>query len=158
MVCQQPWFTKILQNDIKQSIKKHNELCSQWSQQWYPSFEKKSKNLKVQLVSNLSDTDYKIRYATIRNKVRYMERAIRRRNSRKLSRNKSNEYHNINNKMRKSRCFSKKQLINKKKLKRKRHKNNYRERIHFAEVNGLDQNAISLFYQKDHLLYQQQKT
>ena len=40
--------------------------------------KKQCKNLKVQLVSNLSDKDYKIRYATIRNKVRYMERAIRR--------------------------------------------------------------------------------
>ena len=58
--------------------------------------KKQCKNLKVQLVSNLSDKDYKTRYATIRNKVRYMERAIRRRHSRKLSRDKINEHHNIN--------------------------------------------------------------
>ena len=58
-----------------------------------------------------------------------MEKAIRRRHSRKLSRDKITEHHNIDNKKRKNRRFSKKQLINKKKLKRVRHKNNYRERI-----------------------------
>ena len=91
--------------------------------------KKQCKNLKVQLVNNLSDKDYKTTYATIRNKVRYMEKAIRRRHSRKLSRDKITEHHNIDNKKRKNRRFSKKQLINKKKLKRVRHKNNYRERI-----------------------------
>ena len=73
-----------------------------------------------------------------------MEKAIRRRHSRKLSRDKITEHHNIDNKKRKNRRFSKKQLINKKKLKRVRHKNNYRERIQFAKVNGPDQNAINL--------------
>ena len=106
--------------------------------------KKQCKNLKVQLVNNLSDKDYKTTYATIRNKVRYMEKAIRRRHSRKLSRDKITEHHNIDNKKRKNRRFSKKQLINKKKLKRVRHKNNYRERIQFAKVNGPDQNAINL--------------
>ena len=91
--------------------------------------KKQCKNLKVQLVNNLSDKDYKTTYTTIRNKVRYMEKAIRRRHSRKLSRDKITEHHNIDNKKRKNRRFSKKQLINKKKLKRVRHKNNYRERI-----------------------------
>ena len=69
--------------------------------------KKQCKNLKVQLVSNLSDKDYKIRYATIRNKVRYMERAIRRKNSRKLSREIINEHHNISDKKRKNWCYSK---------------------------------------------------
>ena len=73
-----------------------------------------------------------------------MEKAIRRRHSRKLSRDKITEHHNIDNKKRKNRRFSKKQLINKKKLKRVRHKNNYRERIQFPKVNGPDQNAINL--------------
>ena len=91
--------------------------------------KKQCKNLKVQLVNNLSDKDYKTTYTTIRNKVRYMEKAIRRRHSRKLSRDKITEHHNIDNKKRKNRRFSKKQLINKKKLKRVRHKNNYRERM-----------------------------
>ena len=106
--------------------------------------KKQCKSLKVQLVNNLSDEDYKTTNATIRNKVRYMEKAIRRRHCRKLSRDKITEHHNIDNKKRKNRRFSKKQLINKKKLKRVRHKNNYRERIQFAKVNGPDQNAINL--------------
>ena len=89
--------------------------------------KKQCKNLKVQLVNNLSDEDYETTYATIRNKVRYMEEAIKRRYSMKLSRDKITEHHNIDNKKRKNRCFSRKQLINKKKLKRVRHKNNYRE-------------------------------
>ena len=42
-----------------------------------PWLKKQCKNLKVQLVSNLSDKDYKTKYATIGNKVRYMEKAIR---------------------------------------------------------------------------------
>ena len=99
---------------------------------------------KVQLANNLSDKDYKTTSATIRNKVRYMKKAIRCRHSRTLSRDKITEHHNIDNKKRKNRRFSRKQLINKKKLKRVRHKNNYRERIHFAKVNGPDQNAINL--------------
>ena len=45
--------------------------------------KKQCKNLKVQLVNNLSDKDYKTTYAPIRNKVRYMEKAIRCRHSRK---------------------------------------------------------------------------
>ena len=106
--------------------------------------KKQCKNLKVQLVNNLSDKDYKTTYATIRNKVRYMEKAIRRRHSRKLSRDKITEHYNIDNKKRKNRRFCKKQLINKKKLKPVRHKNNYRERIQFAKVNGPDENAINL--------------
>ena len=73
-----------------------------------------------------------------------MEKAIIRRHSRKLSRDKIAEQHNIDNKKRKNRCFSKKQLINKKKLKRARHKSNYRERIQLAKVNSPDQNAINL--------------
>ena len=72
------------------------------------------------------------------------KKAIKRRHSRKSSRDKITEHHNIDNKKRKNRRFSKKQLINKKKLKRVRHKNNYRERIQFAKVNGPDQNAINL--------------
>ena len=39
--------------------------------------KKQCKNLKVKLVNNLSDKDYKTKYATIGNKVRYMEKAIR---------------------------------------------------------------------------------
>ena len=73
-----------------------------------------------------------------------MEKAIIRRHSRKLSRDKIAEHHNIDNKKRKNRRFSKKQLINKKKLKRARHKSNYRERIQLAKVNSPDQNAINL--------------
>ena len=84
------------------------------------------------------------KYATIRNKGRYMEKAIRPRHSRKLLQDKITKHHNIDNKKRKDQRFSKKQLINKKKLKRVRHKNNYRERIHFAKVNGPDQTAINL--------------
>ena len=133
-------FTKILQNNIKQSIRKYNESCSQKYQQRYPSFDKKM----VQVANNLSDKDYKTTYAAIRNKVRYIEKAIRHRHSRKLSRVKITEHHNIDNKKRKNRRFSKKQLINKKKLKRVRHKNNYRERMNFAKVNAPDQNAINL--------------
>ena len=102
---QQPSLTKILQNNIKQSIKKHNELCSQRSQQRYPSFEKQCKKLKVQLVNNLSDKDYKTAYATICSKVRYMEKAIRRRHSRKLSRDKITQYHNIDKKKEKKSAF-----------------------------------------------------
>ena len=73
-----------------------------------------------------------------------MKKAIRRRHSRKLSRDKITEYHNIGNKKKKNQRFSKKQLINKKKLKRVRHKNNYRERVHFTKMNGPDQNAINV--------------
>ena len=73
-----------------------------------------------------------------------MEKAIRPKHSRKLLQDKITEHHNIDNKKRKDQRFSKKQLINKKKLKRVRHKNNYRERIHFAKVNGPDQTAINL--------------
>ena len=40
--------------------------------------------------------------------------------------------------------FFKKQLINKKKLKQVRHKNNYREQIQFAKVNGPDETIINL--------------
>ena len=40
--------------------------------------KKQCKNLKVQLVNNLSNKDYNTTYATIRNKVRYMEKEIRR--------------------------------------------------------------------------------
>ena len=105
--------------------------------------KKQCKNLKVQLVNNLSDKDYKTTYATIGNKVRYMEKAIRRRHSREL-RDKITEHHNIDNKKRKNWCFSKKQQINKRKLKQVRHKNNYRERIQFAKVNGPDENVINL--------------
>ena len=73
-----------------------------------------------------------------------MDKEISRRHSRKLSRDKINKHHNIDNKKRKNRRFSKKQLINKKKLKRVRHKNNLREQMHFAKVNDPDQNAINL--------------
>ena len=106
--------------------------------------KKQCKNLKVQLVSNLLDKDYKTTYATICNKVRYMEKAIRHRHSRKLLRDKITEHHNIDSKKRKNCFFSKKQLINKKKLKQVRHKNNYREQIQFAKVNGPDENTINL--------------
>ena len=106
--------------------------------------KKQCKNLKVQLVNNFSPKDYKTTYVTIRNKVRYTEKAIRRRHSRKLSRNKITEHHNITDKKRKNRRFSKRQLLNKKELKRVRHKNNYRERVNFAKVHGPDQNAINL--------------
>ena len=105
--------------------------------------KKQCKNLKVQLVNNLSDKDYKTTYATIGNKVRYMEKAIRRRHSREL-RDKITEHHNIDNKKRKNWCFSKKQRITKRKLKQVRHKNNYREGIQFAKVNGPDENVINL--------------
>ena len=54
------------------------------------------------------------------------------------------EHHNIDDKKRKNPRFSKKQLVNEKKLKRVRHKNNYRELILFAKKNGQDQNAINL--------------
>ena len=37
--------------------------------------KKQCKNLKVQLVNNLSDKYYKTTYAAIRNKVRYMEKS-----------------------------------------------------------------------------------
>ena len=106
--------------------------------------KKQYKNLKVQLVNNLSDKDYKTTYTTTRNKVRYMEKATRRRHSRKLLRDKITEHQNIDSKKRKNRRFSKKQLANKKKLKRVRIKNNYRERIHLVKVNGPDQNAINV--------------
>ena len=56
-----------------------------------------------------------------------MEKAIRRRHSRKLSRDKITDHHSIDDKKRKNRYFSKKQLINKSTFKRVRHKNNYRE-------------------------------
>ena len=71
-------------------------------------FKKQCKNLKVKLVNNLSNKDYNTTYATIRNKVRYMEKEIRREYSRKLSRGKIAELHNIDNKKRKNRRFSKK--------------------------------------------------
>ena len=70
--------------------------------------KKQCKNLKVQLVNNLSDKDYKTTYATIRSKVRYMGKSIRRRHSRKLSRDKITEHYNIDNKKRKNRRFCKK--------------------------------------------------
>ena len=88
-------------------------------------FKKQCKNLKVKLVNNLSDKDYKTTYATKSNKVRYLEKAIRRRHSRELLMAKITEHHNIDNKKRKNWCFSKKQLINKRKLKQVNHKNNY---------------------------------
>ena len=69
--------------------------------------KKKCKNLKAQLLNNLSGKDYKT-YAAIRNKVRYMEKAMRRRHSRKLSRGKITDHHNIDDKKRKNRRFSKK--------------------------------------------------
>ena len=40
--------------------------------------------------------------------------------------------------------FSGNQLINKKRPKHVRHKDNYRERIHLAKVNEPDQNSINL--------------
>ena len=86
--------------------------------------KKQCKNLKVQLASNLSDKDYKTTYATIRNKVRYMEKAIRHRNSSKLLRDKTTKHHNIDKRKRKNRHFSKKQQINKNEVKLVRHKNN----------------------------------
>ena len=107
-------------------------------------FKKQCKNLKVKLVNNLSDKDYQTTYATKGNKVRYLEKAVRRRHSRELLMAKITEHHNIDNKKRKNWCFSKKQLINKRKLKQVNHKNNYRERIQFAKVNGPDQNTINL--------------
>ena len=69
--------------------------------------KKQCKSLEVQLVNNLSDEDYKTTNASIRNKVRYMKKAIRRRHCRKLSRDKITEHHNIDNKKRKNRRFSK---------------------------------------------------
>ena len=89
--------------------------------------KKQCKNLKVQLLNNLSGKNYKITQPTMSNKVRYMEKAIRRRHSRKLSRDKITDHHSIDDKKRKNRYFSKKQLINKSTFKRVRHKNNYRE-------------------------------
>ena len=53
--------------------------------------KKKCKNLKAQLLNNLSGKDYKT-YAAVRNKVRYMEKAMRRRHSRKLSRGKITDH------------------------------------------------------------------
>ena len=67
--------------------------------------KKQCKNLKVQFVSNLSDKDYKTTYATISNKVRYIEKAIRRRHSRKLSRDKITEHKNIDNKKKEKSAF-----------------------------------------------------
>ena len=67
-----------------------------------------------------------------------MEKTIRCRHCRKLLKDRITENHNIDNKKRKNRRFSKKRLINKKKLKRIRHKNKYRERIHFAKTNDPD--------------------
>ena len=69
---------------------------------------KQCKNLNVQLVNNLSDKDYKTTYATLRNKVRYMEKVIRRKYSRKSLRDKIIEHHNIDDKKRKNQHFSKK--------------------------------------------------
>ena len=68
---------------------------------------KQCKNLNVQLVNNLSDKDYKTAYATLRNKVRYMEKVIRRKYSRKLLRDKITEHQNIDDKKRKNRRFLK---------------------------------------------------
>ena len=48
--------------------------------------KKQCKNLKVQLLNNLSGKNYKTTYATICNKVIYMEKAIKHRDFRKLSR------------------------------------------------------------------------
>ena len=48
-----------------------------------------------------------------------MEKTIRCRHCRKLLKDRITENHNIDNKKRKNRRFSKKRLINKKKLKRK---------------------------------------
>ena len=47
--------------------------------------KKQCKNLKVQLLYNLSGKNYKTAHLAISNKVRYMPKAIRRRHSRKLS-------------------------------------------------------------------------
>ena len=57
--------------------------------------KKRCKNLKIQLLNKRSGKGYKTTYATIRNKVRYMEETIRRRNSRRLSRSKTTEHCNI---------------------------------------------------------------
>ena len=70
--------------------------------------KKECKNLNAQLLNNLSVKDYKTTYSTIRTKVRYMEKTIRRRHSRQLSRDKITEYRNIDDKKRKNRRFSKK--------------------------------------------------
>ena len=59
--------------------------------------KKQCKNLKIQLLNKLSGKGYKTTYATIRNKIRYMEKTMRRRNSRRLSRSKTTEHRNIDN-------------------------------------------------------------
>ena len=57
---------------------------------------------------------------------------------------KNTEHHNIDDKKRKSRRFSKKQLVDKNKLKQVRHNNNYRKRIQLEKASEPDQNAITL--------------
>ena len=107
--------------------------------------KRKQKQLKTELYNTILHNEFKTTCAWIKKKVNGIQRTVRQRHSRKLSRDKIDLHSkNIQEKRPKNRRFSKDAISVKKKNKRKRNKTNSKQRIALAKESGPDQNAINL--------------
>ena len=107
--------------------------------------KRKRKQLKTELYNTMLHNEFKTTCTWIKEKVDGIQRTVRQRDSRKLSRDKIDLHSkNIQEKRSKNRSSSKDEISAKKKNKRKGNKNNNKQRIALAKETGPDQNAINL--------------
>ena len=107
--------------------------------------KRKRKQLKTKLYNTVLHNEFKATCTWIKKKVNCIQRTVRQRHSRKLSRDKIDLHSkDVQAKQPKNRRFSKDAITAKKKSKPKRNKTNSKRRIALAKESGPDQNAINL--------------
>ena len=106
--------------------------------------KRKRKQLKTKLYNTILHNEFKATCAWIRKKVNGIQKTVRQRHSRKLSRDKIDLHSkNIQEKRPKNRRFSKDAISAKKINKRKRNKTNSKQRIALAKESGIVPKVIT---------------
>ena len=107
--------------------------------------KRKRKLLKTEIYNTMLQNEFKTTCTWIKKKLNVMQRTVRQRHSRKLSRDKIDLHRkNIQEKRSKNRRFSKDEISVEKKKKRKRNKPNNKQRIALVKESGPDQNKSIL--------------